>query len=164
MDKFKDIYAKNLDYVYHFLLQMTKDPILAEDLTEETFYKAMLAFDSFRNDCQTHVWLCQIAKNTYYSYLRKNKKIIFSDTVDTLHHSVDPLDGEQIILNKENIMELHQLLHLLEDPYKEVFHLRVFGELNFKQIGYIFSKSEHWACVTYHRAKEKIRKGLKTHV
>lgn len=139
---------------------MVKDPILAEDLTEETFYKAMLAFDTFRNDCQTHVWLCQIAKNTYFSYLRKNKKTIPSDLTEKNYPPQNSLDAEHIFLQKENLMELHRLLHLLEEPYKEVFYLRVFGELNFKQIGCVFQKSEHWACVTYHRAKNKIKKGM----
>lgn len=53
-------------------------------------------------------------------------------------------------------MEIYQALHRLRDPYKEVFSLRVFGELSFREIGGLFEKSEHWACVTYHRARQMI--------
>jgi len=48
----------------------------------------------------------------------------------------------------------------MKEPYKEVFSLRIFGELSFREIANIFNKSEHWACVTYHRAKEMIKKDV----
>jgi RNA polymerase sigma-70 factor (ECF subfamily) len=44
----------------------------------------------------------------------------------------------------------------MDEPYKEVFSLRVFGELPFAQIAELFGKTESWARVTYHRAKSKI--------
>jgi RNA polymerase sigma-70 factor (ECF subfamily) len=54
---------------------------------------------------------------------------------------------------KDTALRIHLLLHQMKEPYKEVFQLRVFGELSFKEIGMIFSKTENWARVTYHRAK-----------
>ena len=52
------------------------------------------------------------------------------------------------------------ILHELPEPYKEVFQLRVFGELAFGQIGRIFGKTETWARVTYHRARLKIQERM----
>ena len=52
------------------------------------------------------------------------------------------------------------MLHNLEEPYKEVFQLRIFGELSFRDIGKIFGKSENWARITYHRAKLKLQEKM----
>lgn len=65
------------------------------------------------------------------------------------------------MLEKENVYLIHKILHTLPDPYKEVFHLRTFGELSFAQIGQIFDKSENWARVTYYRARQQIQKKWK---
>lgn len=65
-----------------------------------------------------------------------------------------------MLADKELAFSIHQKLHDIKEPYKEVFTLRVFGELSFKQIGMLFGKSEHWACVSFHRAKDMIRGGM----
>lgn len=99
------------------------------------------------------VWLCQIAKNCYFSNLKKQQGLVdiddveFTDNIDTI---------EEQIINRSDAMRIHLLLHNLAEPYKEVFMLRVFGELSFKQIAKIFKKTDNWACVTYHRARNKI--------
>ena len=63
-------------------------------------------------------------------------------------------------MDKEQAIAIHKLLHKLEEPYKEVFHLRTFGELSFKEIGEVFGKTESWSRVTYYRAKMKIIENL----
>ena len=55
---------------------------IAEEITSETFFKAINSIESFRGDCDMRVWLCQIAKNTYYSYLKKNKRASSIDESD----------------------------------------------------------------------------------
>jgi len=119
--------------------------------------KAISSIDSFKGNCDIRVWLCQIAKNTYYSYLRKNKKLV---NIDSLLNQEGDLDVEKEICISEEYKKIHEILHRLDEPYKEVFILRAFGELSFKQIASIFGKSDNWACVTYHRAKNKIREKL----
>ena len=64
------------------------------------------------------------------------------------------------IADEEFAFRIHQVLHKLEEPYKEVFSLRIFGELSFQKIGLIFGKTESWARVTYHRGKIKIQERL----
>lgn len=76
--------------------------------------------------------------------------------MDPLPDQEDKIDIEKIICSTEESIEIHEILHNLEEPYKEVFTLRVFGELSFKQIASIFGKSDNWACVTYHRARNKM--------
>lgn len=106
------------------------------------------------------VWICQIAKNTYYSYLKKNNRMASVDETK-LQSIEDPnaLIEEQIGIQDES-QQIRKILHAMPDPYKEVFMWRVFGELSFKEIGDLYSKTDNWACVTYHRARKMIQSRL----
>ncbi len=154
MDDFDEIYELYFKDVYRYLRGITLNETLAEELTEETFFKAFSAIKDFRGESEIRVWLCQIAKNNYYSYLKRQSKAFpVEDSPDEFY-----LNGMlEDLIDKERIFEIHKILHNLEEPYREIFMLRVFGELSFKQIGKLFEKNEHWACVVYHRAKEKIQ-------
>lgn len=154
MRGFDEIYRQYFDSVFRYLRSLTCEPSLAEELTEETFFKAMRAINQFRGDCDLLVWLCQIAKNCYFTYKSRQKRTVSLD--DALDSDPTPT-LENLLVDKELAFRLHQLLHTMPEPYKEVFSLRVFGELSFREIGLLFGKTEHWACVTYHRAKEKLQ-------
>ena len=153
MDDFQEIYNLYFMDVYKYVLSLCREPQLAEEITQETFFKAMKNLDGFRGQCRLFVWLCQIAKNTYFSHQGKNSTSF--DTDPETSPSV-----EEAILQKETAFEIHRILHHLPEPYKEVFSLRVFGELSFKQIGILFGKTENWARVTYYRARVKIKEEL----
>ncbi len=155
MEGFEEIYRMYFEDVFRFLRGITADEHLAEELAAETFFKAMRGIDSFKEECDIRIWLCQIAKNTYYTYRKKQRRMTGEEE---LEETAAPEENmENLFIDKELAFRLHQILHELEEPYKEIFSLRVFGELPFRQIGLLFGKTEHWACVTYHRAKEKIQ-------
>ena len=156
MPEFQQVYELYFKDVYKYVLALCRDEHMAEEVTQETFFKALKSIDSFRGQCKLYVWLCQIAKNTYYSMAAKNKT---SRIEELPENAGDAL--ESALLTKESAFEIHRILHDLEEPYKEVFSLRVFGELSFRQIGQLFGKTESWARVTYHRARLKIREELK---
>ena len=151
---FQDIYETYFQDVYRYILALSRDESLAEEITQETFFKALKGIDSFRGQCKLYVWLCQIGKNTYLSYLKKQKQILPAEPPQE-----DPV--QQALEDQSTALQIHRILHKLEEPYKEVFSLRTFGELSFRQIGDLFSKTEGWARVTYHRAKIKIKEELK---
>ncbi|MCM3214115.1 RNA polymerase sigma factor [Niallia taxi] len=153
MTEFERIYNLYFREVYSFVLLLSRNEKIAEEITQETFFKALKNIDTFKGHCKLSVWLCQIAKNTYFTYLDKQKRF---DT-NEIPEQVSQKSMEEMILRKEDNFRLHKVLHHLEEPYKEVFTLRVFGELSFKEISEIFEKTESWARVTYHRAKRKIR-------
>ena len=71
--EFEQIYSTYFKSVYHYIRMLSGDEHLAEEITSETFFKAMKSIGDFRGECDMRVWLCQIAKNAYYSYLKKNK-------------------------------------------------------------------------------------------
>lgn len=153
----EQIYETYFKSVYLYMWRLSGNEHLAEEITSETFFKAIKSIESFRGECDMRIWLCQIAKNTYYSYIKKRDKTLniaeteLQDVVDT-----DAFIAEQIIA-KEEVQQIRKFLHELPDPYKEVFMWRVFGELSFKAIGDLYNKTDNWACVTYHRARKMIK-------
>ena len=155
----QEVYEKYFTVVYRYLLSLSHNTHIAEELTQETFFKALKKVDDFRGECDLRIWLCQISKNTYYDYLKKNKKYV-PEAQNELSEDVFSTDFIQDFSDKETAFRVHKVLHKLSEPYKEVFSLRVFGELSFGTISSLFGKSESWARVTYHRACKKIREEL----
>lgn len=158
MIELEEIYNNYFKDVYCFIYSLSKDKHIAEDLTSETFLKAVKSIESFKGNCDIKVWLFQIAKTSYYSYIRKNKKF---GELDSVPEKKDDLDIEKLAVSYEESMKIHEILHNLSEPYKEVFTLRIFGELSFRQIGSLFGKTDNWACVTFHRARNKIKEEMR---
>ena len=119
------------------------------------FFRAMRSLDGFRGDCEMRVWLCQIAKNCYFDHCRRQKRL----AAEQPPQQTAPSPESEIVLKYE-LDDIHRHLHALPEPYKEVFMLRVFGELSPAQIGSLFGRSANWACVVYHRARTMIRKKM----
>ncbi len=156
MTEFERIYRAYFDDVYSYILRLSGDKNTAEEITSEAFFRAMRGISGFRGDCDVRVWLCQIAKNCYYTYLKKSKKRADDSELSDL-----PCDAfEDRLIKREDSALIRAALHNVPEPYKEVFMWRVFAELSFKQIGQIFGKTDNWACVTYHRAKAMIKSEL----
>lgn len=136
-----------------------KDRSSAEEITQNTFFKAMTAKKKFEGRSSELSWLCGIAKHLAMDEHRKNAR--FTELDETI---AAPSDGvEEAAEKKDMAIQIHLILHELPEPYKEVFQLRVFGELSFAQIGMIFGKTENWARVTYHRARIKIQERMGKH-
>ena len=157
MTDFEEVYNLYFKDVYKYALSLSRDAAVAEEVTQETFFKALKSIDSFRGQCKLYVWLCQIAKNTYLTHAGKRQHQSYEETAESIA-SEDDL--EEALTDQESAFQIHRILHKLEEPYKEVFSLRVFGELSFKQIGELFGKTESWARVTFHRARLKIKEEL----
>ena len=156
----EELYRTYFDIVYRYIRSISQDGALAEEVTQETFFKALKKADQFRGDCDVRVWLCQIAKNTLYDHLKKQKKQLLGDEKLEKAESAGGELLEEKVAQRSQAMEIHKVLHRLSEPYKEVFSLRTFGELTFREIGMLFGKSENWARVTYYRARVKIREEL----
>ena len=158
MADFEAIYIQYFESVYKYVFSLCRNEIVAEDVTQEAFYKAMEHLDQFDGRCKLYVWLCQIAKNTFFTYAKKQNRYASEPDVE-LHESTEP-NFESRLLEKETAWEIHKLLHQLSEPYKEVFSLRVFGELPFSQIGELFGKTDSWARLIFYRAKKELRRGF----
>lgn len=145
--------------VYSYVLTMVKDQASAEEITQNTFYKAMTAKKKYEGRSSEFTWLCSIAKRlTIDGYRRNTKTSELSEAVPSEKDIAKEAEDRNMAL------QIHLVLHEMPEPYKEVFQLRIFGELSFSQIGMIFGKSENWARVTYHRARLKIQERMEENV
>ena len=157
MQDIEKIYKENFETVNKYLFCLTKNWDLAEELTEETFYRAVEKIGKFKGESKISTWLCQIAKNSYYDVLRKNKKIVNTE-YNLLELEAEESTEEKVILNDEKIT-LYKNLQKLDEKTREVIYLRITGELSFKEIGEILNKTENWARVTFYRGKQKLKEG-----
>ena len=157
---FEQVYQTYFKSVYRYIRRLSGDEQLAEEITSETFVQVMRSIGNFRGDCDLRVWICQIAKNTYYTHLKKQNRVAALDEEAWLALADPAAPVEERLDAKEDAQRIRALLHTLPEPYKEVFSLRTFGQLSFEDIGGIFGRTANWACVTYHRAKQKIREQM----
>ncbi|MBQ1504807.1 MAG: sigma-70 family RNA polymerase sigma factor [Oscillospiraceae bacterium] len=150
----EEIYRHYAQTVYKFLLARTRDPNLAEELTQETFYQAVRTSARYNGTSTVSTWLCAIAKNVLATYRRRHRQTADLDD-DTLAFP----SAEQEALAAEDQNAILRRMHALPDPYREILYLRALGGLSFREIGEIFGKSENWARVSFYRGKEKLKKG-----
>ncbi|MBR6678344.1 MAG: sigma-70 family RNA polymerase sigma factor [Oscillospiraceae bacterium] len=150
------VYREEGALVYKYLCTLCHDEQLAEELTQETFYQALRSCDRFDGSCKVSTWLCQIAKHLWYRELERRRK--HAEPLAEDIPAVDPTAEEQL-QSRETVVELFRRAHDLSAEAREVFLLRLAGELSFREIGEIFGRSENWARVTYYRAKQKVTEG-----
>lgn len=153
----QDIYINYANDIKKFLFCLTHNYELSEELTQETFYQACKSIKRYDGSCKMFVWLCQIAKHVFYDYLKKQKhyKVVSIDE-ECYFENVNQMSLEDYLVIKEQSEEIIHAVSEIKEPYSRVFLLRTIGEMNFKEIGYLFEKSDNWARVTYYRAKGMI--------
>ena len=152
---FEQLYNTYYMKVYSFVMTLTRSQDVSEEITQKTFFRAMTTSKKHSGDSSEFTWLCAIAKNLLIDEQRTYKHTTRLD--DDI---VSDSDIERAFADKDTAFHIHQVLHSLGEPYKEVFQLRVFGELPFQKIGLLFGKTENWARVTYHRARLKIQERM----
>ncbi len=157
MEDMEQIYRQHAKTVYKFLLSLCHSELLAEELTQETFYQAVRSINRFDGSCKISVWLCQIGKHLWYQYLQKKKREV---PADETAFDVAVSSAEEETLAREGQLELLRQIHSLSEPAREVVYLRAFGGLSFREIGYVLGKTENWARVTFYRSKERIKGGF----
>ena len=155
-----DILCAEYEAVYHYTLALCRDEALAQDITQETFLKAMKSYDKFKGDSSLYTWLCAIAKRLLINRYKKDSRELPTDDFEGTQPKAER-SPEELVSDKDMAMYIHRILHTMSEPYKEVFSLRVFGQLSFNDIAKLFAKTESWARVTYHRARKIINKQLR---
>ncbi len=156
MQDMEQIYEQYFETVNKYLFCLTHNNDISEELTQETFYKAVKKINTFKGECKMSVWLCQIAKNLWYDQCRKNKKmnnILEKDLFNI--EDLNTIDNE-VVLNDEK-MTLYKKMQSLDEKTREVIYLRITGELSFKEIAIILNKTENWARVTFYRGKNQLK-------
>lgn len=158
MQEIEKLYEEYYQIVYKYLLCLTKNSDIAEELTQETFYKVIKKIHTFKGKSKFSVWICEIAKNLWYDELRKKKyKIVSYDEIKDYNINQKGNDIEKEYISKETIKETNEKIEKLDIQTKKVMYLRLKGDMSFKEIGVILGKTETWARVTFYRGKQRIK-------
>lgn len=145
-----EIFQQNAKIVYHFLYSMCRDESLTEDLTQETFLKAIESIHRFDGSCKVSTWLCQIAKHLLYQHWTRFKNYSFVELDESLE---DGSDTERQAMNRMELSDIWGKMQSLPEKMKQVVQLRILSDFSFKEIGQMLGNSENWARVTFYRAK-----------
>ncbi len=158
---FEKLYKAYYMRVYSYVMALAGKTHMAEEITQETFYKAFTTSASFRGEANAVTWLCAIARNLFIDEMRRQAK-----RAEAIPPDADADSGvniEREVEDKDTSYQVHQALRELEEPYRQVFELRIFGEMSFREISGICGRTESWARVTYHRAKCKLMERMGIH-
>ena len=159
MQNIEEVYVKYSKSVYKYIFCLTGDKEIAEDIVQETFLVAVKNINKFEGKCKITTWLCQIAKNIWYSIFKKdNKEISLEDIKDTLFINETIEDA---ICKKEEKIELLKRIQKLDEETKNVMYLRLFGNLDYNEISEVMNKTPNWARVVFFRGKQKIKEESK---
>lgn len=152
MNDLEYIFNNYYKYVKGYAISLCFDEALAEEITQETFFKAFKNIDKFKNQCRMETWLCRIAHNEFVSLKRKNK----TENIDDFPFLTGNVNVADSAEDKESVRQILEISTNLDSPYKEVFYMKALGDLSFAVIADVFGKTESWARVTYYRARQKI--------
>ena len=156
MISMSEVYREYADAVYKYLLLLSGSKDTAEELTQETFYRAIKNVNKYDYSCEILTWLCAIGKNALSEY--KRKKLDYEE----LREDSVVIEGpEKIVFANYDRERICKAINTLDDVQKKIVVLRLFEELSFRKIGLIFDKSEEWARVNYYRGKRKLQEELK---
>ena len=156
MQNMEEIYKEYFKTVNKYLFCLTHNNDISEELTQETFYRAVKKINTYKGECKISVWLCQIAKNLWYDKCRRDKRLVHIEESELFN--LQALNNiEEEIISKEEKMLLKEKIQKLDKKTREVIYLRIVGELSFKEIGVIMDKTENWARVTFYRGKNKMK-------
>ena len=155
-EQFEHLYSAYYMRVFSYVMTLCGDQTRAEEITQETFFRAFTRQSGFRGEADVLTWLCAIAKHFFLDEQRRKKPVVLPQT-----EIPDPdRSPERTAEDRDSAFRIHMALHTLEEPYREVFELRIFGELSFREIGMIFGKTENWARVTFHRARIRLQERI----
>ena len=154
MEDIQKLYELYSVDVYKFILSLSKNTYIAEDVMQSTFLSAIKSLDKFKGHSSVKTWLIGIAKNEYYTYRRKNP----------LNNSLEEIGSSNFIYKEdynENYYTIINEISKLDEINKEIAILRLINDLSFKEIGFITGKSENYCRVSFFRIKKKLGEVLK---
>ena len=154
---FDELYQTHFLYVRKFLLRLCGgDEHIADDLTQETFFQAYISIHRFKENCRVETWLCSIAQNVFFTFLRKEKKQRRFEKIGALDENAGYYTGEEQHLAHDIAI----ILSRFPSRVSKVVSCRLFQDMPYLEIAALLGISESSAKVIYHRGRMKLRKML----
>lgn len=152
-DIFIKIYKEYMPYVYRYLYGLTYNHQTAEDLTQETFVKALCVLQ-FPNE-SIKAWLLTVAHNLYVDYVKKNRRLDYRE--DSLLNQIKVQDFTEGLILKESTRSAFTLIEQLPESQRQVVLLCLVDELSYQQAGEILGISVSAVTNLIYRARKTLR-------
>ena len=164
---FGKLYDKYYPQIFGYILKRVADLEIAQDITSETFFKALKNLWKFRwKNISISSWLYRIANNEIANYFRKNKK--YSISLDKLKEKgfepfalhnpeAEFLKAQKELKKHQDFLEIQEKIAKLPIKYQEVIILRFFERKKIKEISEILGKKEGTIKSLLHRGLEKLK-------
>lgn len=163
-ETFEEIYTAYQERIYRFLYRLCSDRDVAEELTQETFYRAFQSFSRYKGNSTLFTWLASIAKHTYYTYLRRNRRMIDSISLESALEFYCAEEESGRLLGEQQEQELYVVMRdwiaALPEKYRDVILLRIYADMSFKQVAETMNITENSAKVLFFRAKTMLKERL----
>ena len=171
----KQVYEAYLPYIYGIVLNTVRSRELAEDVTSEFFIKLWEISDTYKPGKGHRSWLATIARNLAIDFMRKTKREILIDSFEekkedegdrhaSKHPSTDSVENgvesshSQVEDEAIGNLSIQEALQKLSDKEQEVVHMKIVGELSFKEIAEILSEPMGTITWRYQNALKKLRR------
>jgi RNA polymerase sigma-70 factor (ECF subfamily) len=153
--------------LYNHAHWLTRDPAEAEDLVQETFTKALRAFDSFQPDTNFKAWIFRILRNTFLTTragIAASRTVFLEDHPDTLDTTASGPTPEDTLIRLDNEAALHTALEQLQPPLREAILLCDVEEIKYKDIAVILDVPIGTVMSRISRARRTLRQLLQPHL
>jgi len=162
-EAFSQLYEDNYPKIFGYILNRVANVEIAQDITSETFFKALKGIKSFKwKNISFSCWLYRIASNEIANYFRTGKyrpacldEIAEPATRHTPHDQV--IEAERQFQLQKDLIDLNKIISQLPIKYQQVVSLKFFEKKKIEEICQILGKKEGTIKSLIHRAVEKIR-------
>lgn len=153
LDQCYEAYAPE---IYRYIYSLCYNRELAEDIMQETFYKAYSQLESIQNEA-IRSWLFRIAHNAFLDYIKKEKRS-FPKELDFFQDQLKEASFEKQLLEKERFQEVLQAVDALPFQQKQALLLWSVHQLSYREIAAIIHLSESSVKSLIFRARAKLKK------
>ncbi len=151
----EELLLDEVKVVFKYLLKMGASKEDAEDIVQETLYKAIKNIDSIHQD-KVRAWLFKVAINSFYtSYSKKKRSNDYIHALPNIELFTESI--EEKMITKENNNSIYKSLDALKPSYKNLLVLKYFLDLSYKDIAEILEISEANVKVYLYRARNKFK-------
>jgi len=151
-EAFERVYHETKNGVFAIIHSLVRDLSTSEDLMQDTYIKMIKHINSYQKGRNFNAWLQQIAKNTAYDYLRKNRHEMKSD-IQSDHDSI-LATGE---IDRDQDVDVEKLMNLLSDTERQIVEMKIVGAMTFQEIASLIKKPLGTVFSVYRKAIKKIK-------
>lgn len=161
-EAFRELISTYKERLYWHIRTIVKDHDDSDDILQNTFLKIYRNIDQFKGDSKLYSWMYRIATNESITFLNKKAKRMKISSEEMQNQIIDNLESDVYFEGSEIQLKLQKAIATLPDKQQQVFNMKYFEELKYREMSEILDTSEGALKASYHHAVKKIEEFLKS--